>query len=133
MTIYPTCIQIPTDLDVYEYKKHFHSPSRITIVLSFYLRNIYHMKQPRLLSFHWPEPNNQYIFSFLFFFLFFSFFFLFFFFLFLFFFFLEISITRSNPSCFLFIGQSQTTNIFSLFFSIQQTIIIFHQLNLICL
>ena len=42
------------------------SPSRITIVLSFYFRNIYHKKQPRLLSFHWPEPNNQYIFSFLF-------------------------------------------------------------------
>ena len=70
------------------------SPSQITIVLSFYFRNIYHTKQPRLLSFHWPEPNNQYIFSFLFFsFLFFLFFSLFFS-LSLFFFFRNIYHTR---------------------------------------
>ena len=107
------------------------SPRRITTFLSFYFRNIYHTKQPRLLSFYWPEPNNQYIFSFLFFsflftflFFYFRFSFLFSFFSFLFsFLFIYLlfkkknSITRRNPGCFLFIGQNRTTNIFFLFFS----------------
>ena len=76
-TIYPTCILISTVLMSMNIRNTFIylqnnilSPSRITIILYFYFRNIYHTKQPRLLTFHWPEPNNQYIFFSLFFFLF---------------------------------------------------------------
>ena len=107
------------------------SPSRITIFLSFYFRNIYHTKQPRLLSFHWQEPNNQYSFSFLFSFLFFSFlfsflsFFVFLFFslffslyfIFFYFIFLEISITRSNPGAFFSLARAEQPIYFFFFFS----------------